>query len=202
EEQIINVEYFTFEWILLKKNMTPNSFKTFFVFPTLPPKREWANTIKHTQDLWKISEEKTHDDYTSHQTEKGINDTTITNEIIELKLKSEPERLRIKEISKNPSSRLFNPFLKLNSFDGCQDTPVEFLHVFLLGILVEVEGRWSTFNTDTLNIPPVQPKFMINHCKSFHWERFLNCCSSGTFHFLPNNNTITEGYVDLIMSIR
>ncbi|KNZ50590.1 hypothetical protein VP01_4339g1, partial [Puccinia sorghi] len=26
---------------------------------------------------------------------------------------------------------------------------------------------WRTFNTDTLNIPPVQPKFMIDHYKSF-----------------------------------
>ncbi|KNZ64033.1 hypothetical protein VP01_10749g1 [Puccinia sorghi] len=50
-------------------------------------------------------------------------------------LKSAPERLRIQEISKNHSSRLFNPFLKLKSFDGCQDTPVEVLHVFLLGIV-------------------------------------------------------------------
>ncbi|KNZ49289.1 hypothetical protein VP01_5107g1 [Puccinia sorghi] len=68
------------------------------------------------------------------------------------------------EISKNQSSRLFNLFINLKSFDGCQDTPVEVLHVFLLGI--EVEARWRTFNTETLNIPPVQPKFMINEYKT------------------------------------
>ncbi|KNZ63648.1 hypothetical protein VP01_11185g1, partial [Puccinia sorghi] len=31
--------------------------------------------------------------------------------------------------------------------------------------LVEVEARWRTFNTETLNIPPFQPKLMINHYK-------------------------------------
>ncbi|KNZ45610.1 hypothetical protein VP01_7992g1, partial [Puccinia sorghi] len=51
--------------------------------------------------------------------------------------------------------------------------------------LVEVEARWKTFNTDTLNIPPVQPKFMINNYKSFIGKDFQTVIQAATFIFFP-----------------
>ncbi|KNZ63456.1 hypothetical protein VP01_11414g1, partial [Puccinia sorghi] len=67
-------------------------------------------------------------------------------------------RFLASKISKNHSSRLFNPFLKL------MGTKVYLFKDFMSQIpnkkLVEVEARWRTFNTDTPNIPPFQPKFI------------------------------------------
>ncbi|KNZ57068.1 hypothetical protein VP01_2251g5 [Puccinia sorghi] len=37
-----------------------------------------------------------------------------------------------KALEEKNKKQLFNPFLGLNAFDGCQDTPVEVLHVLLL----------------------------------------------------------------------
>ncbi|KNZ49538.1 hypothetical protein VP01_4951g1 [Puccinia sorghi] len=81
----------------------------------------------------------------THQRGNGINDT-ITKELIDIK---------------------------------CKNTPVTVFHVFLLGIvkylfkdliseipntmMPEVDTWWRSFNTDSLNIPKIQPKLMINH---------------------------------------
>lgn len=58
-------------------------------------------------------------------------------------------------------------------FDGHLDTPVENVHVVLLGVLkylycemvlslsesqkIELLGRWSSFSTEGLNCPPAKP---------------------------------------------
>ncbi|KAI7960499.1 hypothetical protein MJO29_005567, partial [Puccinia striiformis f. sp. tritici] len=41
----------------------------------------------------------------------------------------------VEQLMKSDYTRLFNPFLRLNGFDGCLDTPVEILHVILLGVV-------------------------------------------------------------------
>ena len=102
----------------------------FFGYPTLPNQRHWSKTISDTHQLWKIhqktSEKESDDeDFDTYQKACGINDTLL-NELIEMESKSAPERIRIKQISRDNESQLFNPFLKLESFDGCQDTPVKF----------------------------------------------------------------------------
>ncbi|KNZ50709.1 hypothetical protein VP01_4277g1, partial [Puccinia sorghi] len=51
--------------------------------------------------------------------------------------------------------------------------------------LVEVEARWRTFNTDTLNIPPFQPKFIVNHYKSFIGKDFQTVIQAAPFIFFP-----------------
>ncbi|KNZ53641.1 hypothetical protein VP01_3178g1, partial [Puccinia sorghi] len=132
EELSIHVEYFTFECIFLKKNMTLDSFKTFLVFQHFLPKGNGQTQLS------------IHKSYGRYQKEihkittpaiKRKRESMILSQMKSLNSKSAPESLRIQEIFKNHSSGLFNLFLKLNSFDGCQDTPVEVLHFFLLGIL-------------------------------------------------------------------
>ncbi|POV99423.1 hypothetical protein PSTT_13787 [Puccinia striiformis] len=39
------------------------------------------------------------------------------------------------QIAQEDLKSAFNPFFELEGFDGCQDTPVEVLHVFLLGVV-------------------------------------------------------------------
>ncbi|KNZ45651.1 hypothetical protein VP01_7948g1, partial [Puccinia sorghi] len=62
------------------------------------------------------------------------------------------------------------------------------LHVFLLGI---VKYLFKDFMLKIPNNKLVEVE-----------ARFLNCLLSRTFHFLPNNETITKRYVDFIISIR
>lgn len=67
-------------------------------------------------------------------------------------------------------------------FNGHLHTPVEILHVYLLGIVKcmirdamdemkstsarSIIGRWAAFNTSGLDVPPVIPKTMYKHYKS------------------------------------
>ncbi|KNZ49546.1 hypothetical protein VP01_4946g3 [Puccinia sorghi] len=109
--------------------------------------------------------------------------------------------------------RLFNPLLRLKgkvleisfhkkftldfdilachgsvSFDGCKDTPVEILHVFLLGVvkymvrdflksltvrkLLELLQWRESVNINALNIPWMKPAYKIKHYKSLVGKDF------------------------------
>jgi hypothetical protein len=73
-------------------------------------------------------------------------------------------------------------------FDGCTDTPVEVLHVFLLGVvkymvwdvmgranpvqLGDVEGWYQSFSTKSLNIPSLSPNYMAKHLSNFVGKEF------------------------------
>ncbi|KNZ51287.1 hypothetical protein VP01_400g11 [Puccinia sorghi] len=90
----------------------------------------------------------------------------------------------------NNKKQLFNPFLGLNAntvmipaFYGCQDTPVEILHLFLLGtvnyrvrdFMKKITGSqikylkayWASFNTNSLNMPSHKPSYMVDHYQGF-----------------------------------
>jgi hypothetical protein len=86
-------------------------------------------------------------------------------------------------------------------FDGCLDTPVEILHVFLLGVekyLVrdfmksltpkqksELNGRIQSFNTGSLNIPSLQPKYLTTHAQSLVGKEFKIFLQAAPFIFFP-----------------
>ena len=111
-----------------------NYIQNFFGFPELPAARKWSETITRTKELWKISQEKTNAEFVRKHKDYGLRDK-INFEIIELKNERYDERSRILKLIKEQPDRIYNPLLQLKAFDGCKDTPVEVLHVFLIGIV-------------------------------------------------------------------
>lgn len=84
-------------------------------------------------------------------------------------------------------------------FDGHRDTPVEILHVILLGVAKyllqnrmqrcsakeknKIWGGWRSFNTSGLKVPPIQPKTMINHFLSLTGKDFRVVLQAAPFIF-------------------
>jgi hypothetical protein len=82
-------------------------------------------------------------------------------------------------------------------FDGCTDTPVEVLHVVLLGVvkymvrdimgrmkptkLSTVEGWYRAFKTTSLNIPSLSPYYMAKHSSNFVGKEFKTVLQSAPF---------------------
>jgi hypothetical protein len=76
----------------------------------------------------------------------------------------------------------------ISGFDGCRDTPVEILHVFLLGVVkymvrdfmrrlsaedkLHVKARYQSFNIDGLNIASIQPSYLTKHFANFIGKDF------------------------------
>ncbi|KAH9815296.1 hypothetical protein DFH28DRAFT_279386 [Melampsora americana] len=95
--------------------------------------------------------------------------------------------------------RLFNPFLRLRGFDGHKDTPVEALHVVLLGATKylyrdciaklsdkqkdEVETRWKYFKTTGLGQDHVQARRMVVHAQSLNGKEFRMVLQGALFVF-------------------
>jgi len=111
-----------------------NYMLKFFGHPQLPESRKWSETISRTKELWKISQEKTHNEFERMHKEYGLRDK-INFALIDLKNKRYDERLRIIKLIQDSPNRIYNPFLQPHTFDGCKNTPVEVLHVLLLGIV-------------------------------------------------------------------
>ncbi|KAI8444521.1 hypothetical protein BY996DRAFT_8694743 [Phakopsora pachyrhizi] len=84
-------------------------------------------------------------------------------------------------------------------FDGHKDTPVEVLHVVLLGILKylyrdligglsankkeELIARLQTFDTNNLNIQPIKAKYLIQHYSSLVGKDFKALIQAAPFVF-------------------
>ncbi|EFP84909.2 uncharacterized protein PGTG_10380 [Puccinia graminis f. sp. tritici CRL 75-36-700-3] len=95
---------------------------------------------------------------------------------------------KINQIDRFDPGELFNPYFEAPGFDGCRDTPVEILHVFLLGVVkymvrdfmrhlsaeekLQVKARYQTFNIDGLNIPSIQASYLTNHFANFIGKDF------------------------------
>ncbi|KAH9809240.1 hypothetical protein DFH28DRAFT_934282 [Melampsora americana] len=113
-------------------------------------------------------------------------------------------------LNKEFGARLFNPFLRLNGFDGHLDTPVEILHVVLLGVvkylfrdamanlpdsaLPSVMAQWKSFDTSGLNILPIQPKTMTQFYQSLVGKDFCTILQTVPFvlfpHFSPDRRRL------------
>ncbi|KAI8460786.1 hypothetical protein BY996DRAFT_6429562 [Phakopsora pachyrhizi] len=105
----------------------------------------------------------------------------------------------IKKLHEERTQQLFNPFFELKGFDGHKDTPVEVLHVVLLGILKylycdligglsankkeELIARLQTFDTNNLNIQPIKAKYLIQHYSSLVGKDFKVLIQAAPFVF-------------------
>lgn len=85
------------------------------------------------------------------------------------------------------------------AFDGHLDTPVEALHVVLLGVAkylyrdmvarltpgqrLRLQGRWQSLNIEGLNIPPVQPRNLVHHANSLLGKDFRLVLQAAPFVF-------------------
>jgi hypothetical protein len=84
-------------------------------------------------------------------------------------------------------------------FDGSQDTPVESLHVFLLGIVKylvidfmqsvkdkhsQLEAYWNSFDIKSLNIDYIKPDDMIRHVASLVGKDYKAILQAAPFVFL------------------
>ncbi|PLW07682.1 hypothetical protein PCASD_22815 [Puccinia coronata f. sp. avenae] len=94
---------------------------------------------------------------------------------------------------------VFNPFFQLSGFDGCQDTPIEILHVFLLGVvkylvrafmkglsaaqLQDVMAKYRLFDVGALNIPSIQPQYLTKHYANFIGKDFKIVLQAAPFVF-------------------
>ncbi|PLW43950.1 hypothetical protein PCASD_06496 [Puccinia coronata f. sp. avenae] len=105
----------------------------------------------------------------------------------------------VQKLAKEEPDRIFNPFLKLKGFDGTRDTPVEHLHVVLLGVvkylvqdfmtslkgkqLKQLEAAWQAFNIDSLNISSIQANYLVHHYLSLVGKDFKIVLQAAPFVF-------------------
>ncbi|OAV87109.1 hypothetical protein PTTG_29571, partial [Puccinia triticina 1-1 BBBD Race 1] len=92
-------------------------------------------------------------------------------------------------------------------FDGCLDTPVEVLHVFLLGVVKYLVGdfmqgvqpavipiimaHYQSFSTDGLNIPLLQPYYLTRHFTNFirkDYKIVLQAAPFVLFEYMDESN--------------
>ncbi|EFP79898.2 uncharacterized protein PGTG_05123 [Puccinia graminis f. sp. tritici CRL 75-36-700-3] len=102
---------------------------------------------------------------------------------------SKTKKALINQMHKDKSLKLFSPMLRLKGFDGCKDTPVEVLHVVLLGVvkyllrdfmtttikpkhLPQLIASWDSFNVQSLELGQIQGKYFVKHYKSLVGKHF------------------------------
>ncbi|EFP89671.2 uncharacterized protein PGTG_15634 [Puccinia graminis f. sp. tritici CRL 75-36-700-3] len=153
--------------------------------------RRWEETIQNTHALWEIGMTRSKKLFDSQSIEYGVRD--VVNRaclmIIKDRKASKTKKAVIRKMHKEKSLKLFNPFLRLKGFDGCKDTPVEILHVFLLGVvkyllrdfmtttikpkhLPQLIASWDSFIVQPLELGQIQGKYFVKHYKSLVGKHF------------------------------
>ncbi|KAH9820635.1 hypothetical protein DFH28DRAFT_1218091 [Melampsora americana] len=172
--------------------------------------RDWLKTKTHTYELWNLLRNpKKHSEFRQKSKDYGIRDTVCVQFVERFQeLHQNPDYSReevaqmFDDLNKEFGDRLFNPFLRLDGFDGHLDTPVEILHVVLLGVvkylfrdamdnlsdaaLPSVMARWKSFDPKGLNIPPIQPKTMTHHYQSLVGKDFRTVLQTVPFVLFPH----------------
>ncbi|PLW26028.1 hypothetical protein PCANC_22405, partial [Puccinia coronata f. sp. avenae] len=155
------------------------------------PPRRWLSTIYDTYRLFEIAMTISIAQYKVYSTSLGVKDAINTRFVTEA-----PKNRAVKEqmgkLDLNCPSQLYNPFLRLQGFDGVKDTPVEVLHVVLLGIVkylarddigkltakqkAIVAACLNSLDTSGLNWVCVNGTYLIKHIRSIvgrHFKQFL-----------------------------
>ncbi|KAH9816315.1 hypothetical protein DFH28DRAFT_966741 [Melampsora americana] len=151
-------------------------------------RRDWAKTVQGTKDLWNLAQRPGNiSQFDTKSAELGLRDS-LNMSFVKMVQDFHQDRSISSSSVEDICQRLFNPFSRLKGFDGHRDTPVEVLHVIFLGVgkylmrnqmnscsgskKDSIRGRWRSFNTSGLNIPPIQPKKLIQHFMSLNGKEF------------------------------
>ncbi|KAH9812511.1 hypothetical protein DFH28DRAFT_1129815 [Melampsora americana] len=165
----------------------------------LPPRRDWAHTIALSHELW-ITGQKHHTKtlYEDLIRQFGLRDIINDHFVKQIQVahsKLSPDEVDslLEQLDNNYGHRIFNPMLRLKGFDGHKDTPVEILHVVLLGITKYLfrdamkdvgntkpgsmnynylSAKWRSFSSKGLNIPAIQPGNLITYYNSLVGKDF------------------------------
>ncbi|KAH9820292.1 hypothetical protein DFH28DRAFT_1218255 [Melampsora americana] len=189
--------------------------------PATLPFRNWKRTQQQTKELWELTRNpKSIKHFDVLSKEYGIRDSLnlqFAKQVQEIYRanKSKTKELQTTQqeivalcesLEEQFGDHMFNPFLRLEAFDGHLDTPVESLHVVLLGVtkylyretisslspaeLLAVQGRWQAFQIEGLNVAPIQPRNMVHYANSLLGKDFrvvLQAAPFVFFEFLPDN---------------
>ncbi|EFP93552.2 uncharacterized protein PGTG_19548 [Puccinia graminis f. sp. tritici CRL 75-36-700-3] len=151
------------------------------------PARNWFRTRADTHDLYSIATTVNMSQFNKQSLLLGVKDALNTRVI--LQSKSDPGfKERIGLLHSTSPDRLYNSFLRLEGFDGVKDTPVEVLHFVLLGIVKylardfvsdlseeqknEMISRLESFDTSSLNIDSLKPRYLVRHILSLVGKDF------------------------------
>ncbi|KAI7937024.1 hypothetical protein MJO28_015923 [Puccinia striiformis f. sp. tritici] len=167
--------------------------------------RDWNETIDRSHELWDKTVKGVKDDYKKYSKAFGVQDVITKGFVDILKdRKKKHEAKKILAIAEHKYYKLFNPFLRLLGFDGCHDTPVEVLHVILLGVIKYISndfltntikpkqandllGTWQSFITDSLDLPVLNAAYMYKHHRSMIGKDFkilLQCAPFVFYQFM------------------
>ncbi|KAI7965365.1 hypothetical protein MJO29_003463 [Puccinia striiformis f. sp. tritici] len=160
--------------------------------------RNWSETVDRTYDLYCAEVEESHAEHLRRRQQYGLTDATNNRFLLDSKKNLRIRKL-MEKLEEEAPEKLFNPFLELEGFDGVKDTPVEVLHVALLGFVkylarnvgkslketekAELIGRLQSFNTQGLNIPPINANGMVKHIKSLVGKDFKVLVQVAPFTF-------------------
>ncbi|KAH9809107.1 hypothetical protein DFH28DRAFT_1191574 [Melampsora americana] len=189
--------------------------------PATLPFRNWKRTQQQTKELWLLTRNpKSIKQFDVLSKEYGICDSLNLKFAKQVQEIYRANKSKTKELQTTPQEivalcesleqqfgdHMFNPFLRLEGFDGHLDTPVESLHVVLLGVtkylyretisnlspaeLFDLQGRWQAFQIDGLNVAPIQPRNMVQYANSLLGKDFrvvLQAAPFVFFEFLPDD---------------
>ncbi|PLW04406.1 hypothetical protein PCANC_28822 [Puccinia coronata f. sp. avenae] len=143
-------------------------------------RREWSVIKSQTKQLWELGQKSVKSHFENETRLLGVRDS-INRYFVEImqKKKNTSAHKEVQKLAKEEPDRIFNPFLTLKGFDGTRNTPVEHLHVVLLGVvkylvqdfmtslkgkqLEQLKAAWQAFNIDSLNISSIQANYLVHH---------------------------------------
>ncbi|KAA1111013.1 hypothetical protein PGT21_035677 [Puccinia graminis f. sp. tritici] len=102
-----------------------------------PSPRTWKETKTTAKYLWRLSKTEPKTVVDRMITDLGVKDN-INKQAMDIMREGNDQQLieKIRSLdNEDDQDQLFSPIMRLKGFDGCKDTPVEILHVFLLGVV-------------------------------------------------------------------
>ncbi|EFP76249.1 uncharacterized protein PGTG_02690 [Puccinia graminis f. sp. tritici CRL 75-36-700-3] len=166
-----------------------------------PSPRLWRDTKMKAKYLWKLSKTEPKTLVDNMITDLGVKDN-INKYAMDTMREGQDQILigKIKRLdTEDDRDQLFSPIMRLKGFDGCLDTPVEILHVFLLGVVKYLTGdfmkglkachlerlmaSWESFNKNSLNIETINSLNMAKHHGSFLGKHFRIVLQAAPFVF-------------------